>query len=273
MDDSDSTSIGLIVLIQLVFAGLLIMGLFSFVSSIFSDERFQETVYAVDNALLADALQVQNTGTMRVAYFFNQAYKIHLEDPFVRLSVPTNSPISRRFASREDITVTDGEYETRLISWVRGPGTLSARTLSIAETCPHSDTITQVSSAVYMDTAGMSTIIYDALLRGFLSNGLQGANLRSVTTESVSTGDIAIFTRIHPQDNFVLQHGRGEIAERTGCLIQQELSLANYAVSLELDVSLYENAVRINIPEDVDIAQERQILDTALSQAFRSVIR
>lgn len=272
MDTRGSTSLALIVVMQLLFIGMLMTGLFLLTSSVFDKNRFQEHVYAADNALLVDAMLVQDTGMMQAAYLYDQPYAVVVRARQIGVSLPRNDPVYERFATRQGVRIAQGEYQSRLYHWQKSPGSLRVAPLTLKERCPHAQQTYSVTSAKYLATPGISSgRLYDAILSAFLTHGLERGDITQLSSQSFSA-DFLLITDRTPQEEFLVFHGNSPLAERAGCLLREELQRAGYKAQLSQDPGLEDVGVQIQIPEDIDVEQESEIITNIIKQGLSQVV-
>lgn len=267
MDDGDSQSLGLIVLMQLLFVAILMFGLFSFFSTAFSENRLLEQLYTVDNALVAEAMQTEAHGTMQLLYLYQKPYYVTLERTRVQLSAEPLAGITRRFSVREDIDTIESRAQSRLLRWQRTPTALSISSLALADSCP---TIEQLPNINTIQWSGQHIFATSFALRDALGQfQLQGVtNNIQRTTQAPTTG---VYIAAEGGPGYVIRHGEGAFANRFGCFINQEIGfITEDTIELRVDASLGENHLILELPQ-IDADELRQLQQAVGNAAIRTV--
>lgn len=265
MNARGSTNVMLLVLLQLVFAGILLFALMSFFATAFSEETFYAQVYASDNALIAEALQTETVGTMQLLYLFPNTYHTAIQPTIVQAGPRAQGGSVRRFSVREDIETMDAQLESRLIRWQRSPDTLIAAQLSLADGCPPIQTLPNLQVIEYGGDHDFvrSLKIIDALV-SFTAPG------RFVSVQSTTNPRAPVYVEVNRASSARIERGEGALAARLACFLAQEISVVTGDdVDIRVDLTLGEDHLVIELGN----IQDPRILRLAFTNAIQRTVR
>lgn len=241
-----------------IFGAVAIMFLAMANHEAFSGKLFQESVYATDNALLAEALQIVPTGTMRYAYLLDSTefqFEIERGQFSVMSAERSGAPTIRQFGVGRDLEVSGQAFSPRMYELVRSPQRLDLRTVVQADACPMPGTEPSWPSTIH--TSGES--LAGTIVREALFDRVEPENFDH---RSAYVGSLL---RLEFDDTPSITHDGTPEMRILSCLLQNEL--AEQDLSVRIQTANRENPARIHL---VVPQEEQEAVRQAAVCAFRT---